>query len=370
MKARRVAACILLITALAFGQTHKPAIDPETKEGYVIQLIQQERDASQKVKMMLDFVQEFPKSGNLSWVYDLLQPVYLKSGEWDKALDLGSKMLALDANDLYAAHGALQAAEALKDPDQVVQYATTSWQIGSRLVATPKYAEVEYAKQVMAYAEYAIAAVANAETDRKKNLAYMASLEAVNPKSLWLNKSAGDFNNMAQGLPKDKLVQLASRMVANDPANEDMLMVIADFHMGKGDAPDLVLDYATRVLEIMRTKARPAAISEEDWQRKKDNYLSAAHYMSGVVSSMQGRFAQADRDLRAALPALKNANGQVLGAVLYHLGYANYQLAENGERPRVFDAIKFNEQCAGVASSYREQAQKNVQSIKSEYNLR
>lgn len=370
MRVHRVAISIIFAVNLGFGQRHKPIIDPETKEGYVIQLIQQERDPVEKVKLMNGFVGEFPKSASLSWVYDQLQPVYQKASDWDRVIGLGEKMLELDADDLYAAHSSLEAAEVLKNPELIQKYAITCWRIASKLSINPKYSQPEYARQVVAYSEYSIAALVIDEKDSAKKKAYQKSLEALNPKSLWLNTSKGDFSNLAQGLGKEKLVTLAVKMLSGDPHNEDMLMVVADYHMQRGDAPDMVLEFSSRVLEILRTKNRPDGISPDDWERKKENYLGAAHYMVGVVSSMKGLYTVADKNLRAALPTVKASNSQVLGATLYHLGYANYQLAEKGERPRIFDAIRFNEQCATIPSSFREQAVKNVESIKSEYNLR
>jgi len=54
---------------------------------------------------------------------------------------------------------------------------------------------------------------------------------------------------------------------------------------------------------------------------------------------------------------------------LYHLGYVNYQLAEKGEPNRVFEALKFNQECAQIRGNYQEQAAKNILSIKSEFNI-
>jgi hypothetical protein len=51
------------------------------------------------------------------------------------------------------------------------------------------------------------------------------------------------------------------------------------------------------------------------------------------------------------------------------LGYVNYQLAEKGEPNRVFEALKFNQECAQVKSNYQEQAAKNITAIKSEFNI-
>jgi len=372
MSANRVAVCLMMAAAtLAWGQRHKLSIDPETKEGFVLQCIQQERDAAQKVKTMKDFVTEFPKSESLSWVYDLLQPVYLEAKEYEQAITVGERMLALDPSDLDAAHNSLVAAEALQRAEVIQKQAAVCWEVATRLSQSKSYGKPDYAKQLAAYSEYALATVANGEGNARKRQEHMKVLEQLNPKSKWLEVPRSEFATLSEkGAGKDKLVLAAEKTLLTNPNNEDMLVMVADYHMQRGDDPNKVLAYSTRVVEILREKQQPADVTAEVWAERKQHYLGVAHYMIGVISSIQGRYQQADRNLRAALPIVRGTNDQILGATLYHLGYANYQLAEKGERQRVFDAIKFNEQCAGLRSTYREQALKNVDSIKTEYNLK
>ena len=371
MGASRVALCLVVAATLVCAQRHKVTIDPETKEGYVLQCIQQERNPAQKIKLMKEFVVEFPKSESLSWVLDQLQPVHLEAKEFEQAVALGNRMLELDPDDLDAAHNNLLAAEALKDPELIKKQAAICWQIATRLEKVPGYKKAEYAHQMIAYAEYSIAAVANAETDQRKRSEHLKVLQQINPKSRWLEVPRSEFATLSdKGAGKDKLVSAAEKALLAEPNNEDMLMVVADYHMQQNDNPAKVLEYSSRVVEILRTKQQPSDVAAADWEEKKQRYLGAANYMIGVISSIQGRYQQADRSLRAALPIIRGTNEQVLGAALYHLGYANYQLAEQGERQRIFDAIKYNEQCATTRSSYREQAVKNVDSIKAAYNLK
>lgn len=361
----------LLCAVLAFGQRHKLSVDPETKEGYILQQIQQERDPAAKIKMMNDFVVEFPKSESLSWIYDQLQPVYMKTLDYDKVLAIGNRMLAADPADVDSAHNCLLAAEALNNPELVKKYATLAWEASSRAAKDPAYKKTDYALQVLAYSEYSIAALANKESDAQKRDDYMAYLAKINPASQWLHTSRNDFFSLTQkGATKEQLVAAAEKMLIADPNNEDMLLTVADYYMQRGSNHDKVIDYSSRIVETLRIKKRPDAISAAEWERKKERYLGAAYYMIGILSSIQGRYSVADKNLRAALPTIRGGTGQALGATLYHLGFANYQLAQKGERGRVFEAIKFNEQCAAFQSTYSDQAKKNIESIKSEYNLR
>ena len=104
-------------------------------------------------------------------------------------------------------------------------------------------------------------------------------------------------------------------------------------------------------------------------EKKKVQALGVAYYITGMSASMSNNFRQADHMLRLALPAFKDNAGQ-LAALLYHLGMANYRLAESGsDRNRPVDALKFMRRCAAMKSPYQQQAQKNVDGIRSEYNL-
>ena len=96
--------------------------------------------------------------------------------------------------------------------------------------------------------------------------------------------------------------------------------------------------------------------------------LAAANYMGGVASSQRKQFERADAMLRAALPQLKE-NEEIEATALYHLGFANYKLAERGAENRAQDALKYMRLCGELKSAYQVQAIKNVDAIRAEYNL-
>ena len=63
----------ILLSTNAFGARHKVDIDPESKAGFMLQQIKQERSATKKVELMAQFQDEFPKDPNLPWVLEQLQ---------------------------------------------------------------------------------------------------------------------------------------------------------------------------------------------------------------------------------------------------------------------------------------------------------
>ena len=118
------------------------------------------------------------------------------------------------------------------------------------------------------------------------------------------------------------------------------------------------------------TKTKPEGVSDDDWNNRKMLKVGLANWMVGVLNSNDGKWAEADKALRVALPNLK-ANNDLQAETLFHLGLANFKLGE-GKTPnkqRILDALKFNQQCAAMKSRFQPQAAKNVAAIKSQYHI-
>src|SRR3954466_8971699 len=110
----------LTLAAGAFAQRHTLGnINAETPEGQLLQQIGQAPDEAKKLALMEDFEAKAPKHEAIGWVYGQMQPAYVKAGKPDKALAVGEKLIAMDPDDMEAAHQNLKAAEAKKDPDLI-----------------------------------------------------------------------------------------------------------------------------------------------------------------------------------------------------------------------------------------------------------
>src|ERR1700719_888820 len=117
------------------AQRPKPNYDPETKEGLLIQHIQQEPDPSEKLHYMEQFALQFPTSSAVAWVYDQLQPAYMKEKAWDEAMRIGQKRVELETDNLDAAKLALKAAENKGSQEDIAKWADCSWKMASRIAA-------------------------------------------------------------------------------------------------------------------------------------------------------------------------------------------------------------------------------------------
>ncbi len=364
----RIVFMIAVMAISAAAQRAKPVIDPETPHGYLIQRIQQEEDENARIDLMVEFASEFPKHESLGWVLDRLIPATLKAKQWDRAAKAGELMLSIEPDNVTAAQACLQAAEGRKDAAGLERYALLLWDVAQRKTLSGKPDRPDELRQVQLYAEYNIFQSALAATDLKKRSQLLHALETRNPKSQYLKAAQGEMVRTFQSQGDlARAAGAAEKVLQGDPDNEDMHMVMMESYAKRGDNPDRLAFHASRIVEILSSRPRPESIPAAEWEGKKAQYLSSAYYSGGIAASLMNRFATADRMLRAALPYLKDPALQA--AVYYHLGYANYKLAEAGERGRVPDALKFNQLCVTIKSNYQEQALKNIAAIKSEYNL-
>lgn len=365
-----------LLASLLCAQRHKPIIDPESPQGLLIQQIQQERNAAERVRLLEQFDTQYPRHESAPWVWEQLLPAYLNLKDYDRALAVGEKLLAAGPDDLDTAQRCLHAAEAKNDPELIARYAIQTWDLASRLAAPgkanasdPRAAE---ATQVMNYSEYALVAAATQTQDSRRRLELFQTLEQKNPKSQYMEGAYVEMVRTYKQMGNSaKAASLAEQVLATSPDNEDLLLLVAEHYFKKDDQPNKVITYSSRVISVLENKSCPQGVSQDEWLKKKAQYLGAGYFMAGIVHGQREHYALADRLLRDALPYAKE-NNQMLAAALYTLGVANYKLAEQSpdDRVRIHDALKFVEDCAALKTSYQERAQKYVDSIKAEYNLR
>lgn len=366
---------LVLIAAMAFGGRYKLTIDPETKEGYVLQQIKQERDPAKRITLMIQFTDEFPKDDNLPWVLEQLLPHFTETKEWAKVISSAEKLLSIRPDDLDAAAACMYAVqESGADPEQTRKYATLSWKLADALLAAPRPAEadkvqawkesLEWATRTKQTAEYAIYAFAKDAAIRKQALEW---LEELNPTSVYLISSSAQFASAYQQQGNTaKMLAAVKDALVKEPNNADFLATLAE-HAMKANDHAAVVTYTGRLISALNG-TRPPAISDADWTSRKTRYLPGAYWMNAVTSMSRGNLRQADVSFRAALQYFKG-NRDYLSAGLYNLGYINYKLAETGEPGRVMEALKFSQQCLGMNGPHAAMAQQNIAAIKAEYNL-
>ncbi|MCS6953893.1 MAG: hypothetical protein RMK57_12570 [Bryobacterales bacterium] len=367
-----------LVVALAVAlpvaaQRHKLTINAETPEGQLLQQIGLEENTAKKLALLEQFVAQYPQHEAAAWVYAQMVPLYNKTGEHDKAMGAAERLLALDPEDVRTAHGALKAAEAKKDPEAVKNWAVRVSETARKVAQKPKPQdeeeaevwkdEVEFAKQVDTYSEYALYAAALQTPDPRKKIDLIETLEQRNPQSQYVPQVRAVYVVALQQVGETaKAAAVAEKILETDQSNEDMLLLVADYYLKQNKSPEKVIQYAERMIELMKTKPKPEGVAEADWEKKKALVTGLGYWMSGVTHATQNRFAQADKQLREALPYIKH-NDQLLAVAYFHLGVANYKLE------KILDAIKFNQECIKIKSPLQAQAKRNLAAIQAQYRV-
>jgi tetratricopeptide (TPR) repeat protein len=307
-----------------------------------------------------------------------LQTAQLKAGNPAKAIEAGARLLALDAMDIDAAYANLKAAEALKDSEAVLTWSSVTSAIARKTVASPKQANesdeefkhtVDYAKQVDTYTEYSLYATASQEADPEKAMKLADALEQRNPKSDYIAMAMARYSvaaRQANALPR--AVAYGERAYARGQFSEDMLLVLADQSL-QAKQPDKAVQYSQKILEVMN-RPKPEGVADADWERKKAVTNGLAYWMAGTTLTSQNKFAEGDKMLRQALPLVKD-NEQLHGSALFHLGLANYKMAQASKnKAQIADAVAFSKQAAAMKGPLAGQAAKNLKVMQQEFGVR
>jgi hypothetical protein len=369
----------LLLAGEALGaDRHKPDVDPESQDGILLQRIQQEPTQPRKLALLEKFLAEYPHATSIAWIYDQLLLVYMDQSQWDRVIATAEALLAVDPNDLDSANDALKAAQAQNNPELTAKYAELAWDLAARTLQTPKPADPEevpdwtkqlnFARDNLAYSEYALATLAAAQTDLQKRTELARALQQRNPKSQFLALAKPTFIELATLNPAEAL-RLAQQGLIENPDNIDFLMTVADHDMTIEKNLPQVLSYALRILELVQGKPQPDDIRPAEWEKKQAKYTGWANWLAGVVYAKQARYGLSDRYLRAALGYIRD-NSRLTAAAYFYLGYDNYALAsELSDRGRATEAVKFSKLCADMDSPFRSLALQNLETLRNEYNV-
>ncbi|MCS7023953.1 MAG: hypothetical protein NZV14_04085 [Bryobacteraceae bacterium] len=381
MKTLRILLAAAVMTGICAAQRHKLVINAETPEGQLLQQIGQEQDTAKKTSLMEEFLAKHPKHEGAGWVLDQLVNSYLKANDFDKALDAGQKLLSLDPDDLSTSHNCLKAAEGKKDPDAIRRWAASTSALARKIAATPKPADadaeeewksnVDYAKQVDTYTEYALYVAALGAQDPTKRIALIEALQAQSPQSQYIRQLEGlYFLALRQAQQNDKAIAVAEKVLEREQTNEDMLLAVMDHYYNKKQNPDKVIAYGNKLAELMSSKPKPEGVSEADWEKRKRLMIGMGYWMSGMTYASQNKHVETDRDLRKALPLVSD-NDQLKAQALFYLALANYRLGEpRNDKKLIAEALRFNQQCAAIKSPFQATARKNAAAISAQYGLK
>ena len=358
---------------------HKIDIDPESQDGILLQRIRQEPTQPRKLALLEKFAAEYPKATSIAWVYDQLLPIYKEAKDNEKVISTAERLLALDPADLDAADDALLAAQAKNDSEGIRKYAQLCWDIATHTLQSPKpkdpddtadwTKQIEFARGILSFSEYVLANEAKQEQDPQKKADLIQALATRNPQSKFMPVAKDDHAHIdLASLPREEAVALAEKGLESDPDNEDFLITVANYYMDREQDLPKVLNYSLRLLDLLQRKPRPDSVSVEDWEAKKAKYSGWANWMAGVIYAKDARYGLSDHYLRSALGRLYEE--RLLTAAYFYLGYDNYAMAgELRDKSYALEALKFDKLCAASDGPFHDLALKNLEALRTEYNV-
>jgi tetratricopeptide (TPR) repeat protein len=362
----------LVLALAAFGQRHKlEEVDAEKPEGKLLQQCMQETDAPKKAALMEQFAGQFPKAEQTAWVLEQLQAYYVKAGQPDQIISAGDRLLAADPDDPEAALQALKAAEAKKDIALVQKFSDKTYANGMKMASAPQpkeadrvdswKQEVDYAKQVATYADYALFRAAVESRDPKLTIEVGEKLLARSPNSEYAAKTRDPlFLAYRQTKADDKALALAEKVLATEQTNEDMLLVVSNSYLEQKKSPEKLHAYSAKIVEVMNAKPKPEGTSDADWTARKNLIVGLAHYISGKQYFNDKKYQPSDQELRLALP-LVETNASLKPETLFMLGVDNFNLE------KIQDAANYFRTCSVLKSPLQAEATKNLARIKRDY---
>jgi tetratricopeptide (TPR) repeat protein len=301
----------------------------------------------------------------------------MKASIWAMAAMTAMVCLAQEQSGTDAvvqAYNKLKAAEAAKDAAGIKQWAAETSRVAREAVKNARNdddgkKQADYARQVDTYTEYSLMAAALSAKDPKDTVALVDQLRLQNPKSQYMTEAIGPYlNALRETGGAEKAGEAATEILKDFPDNEDGLLMAADLSQSRKE-PEKMLDYATRLVQVLQTKAAPAGVPEAEWEKQKNTKLGLGYWYQGLGYNSQEKFAEADKALRQAVPLLP-ARSSVLGVGLFNLGLADYKLAKETKgkpnRAMLEDALKYSQEAAAIQSPSQEQAAENAKAIKGE----
>jgi tetratricopeptide (TPR) repeat protein len=325
-------------------------------------------DAAQKVALIEKFAAGPGREGDYPLVADgLFVDYYIAQKNYDKAFEYGDKLFALDPDNFANALNMIRAASEKGDADRLISYGGKAQGILKRYKDAPapagtaasdwerqKSQTLEGNKDGIAYIQQAVFSGAYQSTEVAKRAGLLARFAQIYPDSPYANQALGvaaTSYQQAQNTPK--MLEVANGLLAKDPNNLGMLLLLSDYYCDKTDQLAKAETYAKKAISLLDAAPKPEGLADEQWAQQKSLQKGLALSSLGQVNIEKKENSQAVENLRAAAPLLKPDDGSY-ARNQYRLGFALLNLKKSAEAKDAFT------QAASVNSPYKALAQEKL----------
>lgn len=328
-------------------------------------------DPAQKLALIEKFADGPGKEGNYPLVANgLFVDYYLSQKNYDKAFEYGDKLFALDPDNFQNAINMVRASAEKGDVEKLSSYGEKAGGIVQRYKAAPapegtsaemwreqQTHTMEANKDSYVYVQQLVFSGVYQVKEPAKRAALLVKFAQAFPDSIYSNQALGvaaTAYQQAQNTPK--MLEVANGLLAKDPNDIGMLLLLSDYYGEKGEQLDKAETYAKKAISTLETAAKPEGVTDEQWAKQKGLQRGLALSSLGQVNIEKKDNAQAVENLKAAAPLVKPDDGSY-ARNQYRLGFALLNLKRNAEAKEAFT------QAASVNSPYKGLAQDKLKGL-------
>jgi len=328
-------------------------------------------DPAQKLTLIEKFAEGPGKEGNYPLVANgLFVDYYLSQKNYDKAFEYGDKLFALDPDSFQNALNMVRAAAEKGDVDKLSSYGEKAGGIIQRFKSAPapegtptagwdeqKTRTLEANKDSYVYVQQLVFSGVYQAKEPGKRAALLVKFAQAFPDSVFANQALGvaaTAYQQAQNTPK--MLEVATGLLAKDPNDIGMLLLLSDYYGEKGEQLDKAESYAKKAISTLESAKKPEGVTDGQWAQQKGLQKGLALSSLGQVNIEKKDNAQAVENLKAAAPLVKPDDGSY-ARNQYRLGFALLNLKRNAEAKEAFT------QAASVNSPYKALAQDKLKGL-------